>query len=1155
MPKLKPLGNSGVNVDIDKIIGYIPPWFWENIYPTKEAAEAAGKTVYAVANEETNTYYTTNPLNGSLSLITGLEKQTNVSDEDKALVKFTDFLGNEYELQKWVVDVLLPQISKNGKQKIVCCGNSNHTSYRDKLREKGVSSTEEFVYINFEHFPSQFFVYNTNVACVGSGNTYISMYNKQAIFAEFSKNIIWQTNASSRVPYLESVLKDLKYENSSTETAKEKEEERKSIPDEELELVSFSGKKIKAGLNFLRNHLSVWDFSNMFIESENMEEIPPEMFKNFPYVADVVTDPATNKITSIMRKTEDDVYHNKIKKMFGEYTGSKYTDLGLSSINEEEVEKYRKEMISVEDSLGHRGSLPLWMWKELLTEKDKECFVFSNLTNIDTIKTKFKGKPLMSINLERNGNEYSFLRLDDGKDMVESLYSINPIKDPAAIKYIVFKHGEIEPLFCLFGHDEVDYSIEKRKEYKDLNLVYKRAVSLYNKKRLEEIKAKKELEEVRKAFVELKSRLLNETKLSESFIFYSREEYEKSKSKLEEVCAPCAVYFNENNKSIDYVANAGYSNTNESKESFKLNDSILFDTIRGRISRFEKVFADIYRYKLALDEINFELENKFRGIKLNVTSVSVENSIQWDEPTQLKIVNENKDIVATVDLNQGGIEKLRKGLHETFGKYYAVNNNPPEFLKTINKQLKIRLVDSETEVQKSASLYDIISVKNTSKVWITNFKGYFLGPYDITNPSERSILIQTIDSLSETKIKSRNTMEKLKKEFFDFIKSNFGVIEVTTESSPDNIYETINFGLGKLAVLKTEYANPAGVEEFAMWFDTQKYYLDQRFSMYSSGMWLPKSILQLIPEAYQSVYGKLTIEDGAENNNSYGFGFDNFSKLFYFNKKNGELHCSFTVEELLIPSADTLEIIRNYFKTWEEEHTFIPDKYLFIPNEFRFLLDDESLKDYVVFDTTPNKESKPTRVEIAYNAINVFVKNNLVKTFKFHMFETDLSYFSEFKDQISTFKKIATIAESDGRIVAKRLVSKKVIDLTTQILLSLAKTKKDIPAIQKFLESANGRSIVGILASLVLKSSVRYFDPIYQHIIYDMSTEMRVAGETEIALETINFIQETFIKGLESTSPLVRVAVDSVAKEFDQPASSAEEEITFNYIPSDKLVN
>jgi hypothetical protein len=763
----------------------------------------------------------------------------------------------------------------------------------------------------------------------------------------------------------------------------------------------------------------------------------------------------------------------------------------------------------------------------------------------------------MAINLERNGNEYSFLRLDDGKDKPESLFRINPIKDPTAIKYIVFKHGEFEPILCLFGHDKVDYSIEKRKEYKDLDLVYKRAVSLYNEKRLEEIKAKKELEEIRKIFVELKSRLLNETKLPESFIFYSREEYEKSKSKLEEVCAPCAVYFNESEKTIVYVANAGYSNVNESKESFKfkLNDSILFDTIRKRVSNFKKVSADVYRYKPALDEINFELENKFRGIKLNVTNVLVENSIQWDEPTQLKIVNENKDIVATVDLNQGGIEKLRKILHERFGKYYAVNNNPPEFLKTINKQLKIRSIDSETEIQKNASLYEIISVRNTSKVWITNFKGYLLGPYDITNPSERSILIQTIDSLSETKIKSRNTMEKLKKEFFEFIKSNFGVIEVTTESAPDNIYETINFGLGKLAVLKTEYANPAGVEEFAMWFDTQKYYLDQRFSMYSSGMWLPKSILQLIPEAYQSVYGKLTIEDGAENNNSYGFGFDNVSKLFYFNKKNGDLFCSFTVEEFLRPSAETLETIRNYFKTWEEEHTFIPDKYLFIPNEFRFLLDDESLKDHVVFDTAPNKESKPTRVEIAYNAINIFVKNNLVKTFKFHMFETDLSYFSEFKDQISTFKKIATIAESDGKIVAKRLIAKKVIDLTTQILLSLAKTKKDIPAIQKFLESANGRSIVGILASLVLKSSVRYFDPIYQGIIYDMSTEMRVAGETEIALETINFIQETFIKGLETTSPLVRVAVDSVAKEFEQPSSNSEEEIFFNYIPSDKLAN
>ena len=203
-------------------------------------------------------------------------------------------------------------------------------------------------------------MYNSNLSYVGTGSSYHSI-SRSAIFTDFCHNSCYRNNSLQLISYLESILKDLKYENSSMETAKEKEEEKKPISDEELELVSFSGEKIKAGLNLLRNHLSVWDFSNMFIESENMEEIPPEMFKNFPYVADVVTDPATNKITSIMRKTEDDVYYNKIKKMFGEYTGSKYTDLGLSSINEEEVEKYRKEMISVEDSLGHRGSLPLWM--------------------------------------------------------------------------------------------------------------------------------------------------------------------------------------------------------------------------------------------------------------------------------------------------------------------------------------------------------------------------------------------------------------------------------------------------------------------------------------------------------------------------------------------------------------------------------------------------------------------------------------------------------------------------------------------------------------------------------------------------------------------------------------------------------------------------
>lgn len=1155
MSNLKPLGNSGVNVSLEKIQQYIPSWFWENIYPSKEAAEAAGKTVYAVANEETNTYYVTNPLKGGYSLIAGESIQYTGSSADKEEVKFVDFLETEYKLPRWIVDVLLPQISKNGKQKIVCWPNSSFSRCQDAITAKGVSSAEEFVFVNLQNFPSQLFVYNTNISHVGTGRSY--NINSGTIYAEFAYDSLTQDGATPRISRLESVLKNLKYENLQAVVSKKEEEPL----DKQVTIVSNSGQELKIGLKQLQTHVPMWAFSNMFVRKYSETEPTFKMLEK-SVLTELVFSTTKAELQTIYRKHRpagsSEVFRNNLIKKFASSTKPAHIGIRGGELSDKEVEDYKQATVTVEDALGEKGDIPLWIWENVFSKQDKESFVFARSGQEVYLKIQktLKGKPVTTISLNKNGGtEISISRSDDGQNVSYTVNGIAKLKDPTAVRYMIFNKGEFVPKVCIFGKDNIPADkFRTEKEFTDPDMIYEKALKLFNESQLKKNNIEKILNKLHE-------------KISPSFnyIFSSKEEYKKAKSDLEKICAPCAVYYDEEKDQMCVSINAGYSGTDDSISSFDINP----DTIDSVVSQIEKKvsirfsefvkLAGFYRFKETYEFIGKLLEKKFPQLSLYTTN-GYNNCIRWQDQSKLEIIDGKGNVTAALSFKDSGLTKLEDELYKTFGKYFASDEAPAQVLSDIKHSLKLNMINSASELKdKNFKPFQVFSIKNSSLVYLTNRAGSLIGQFYLHKESDLESLTKSIATLNIIKNDLCEEINKLIQKFENFIHDNFREIKVSVNTIDENNIE-IDYGFGKIKTVQLEQASQRDADVLSLKIHQVIDEITQNFCEYSSKslLLIPKKINSLIPSAYKIIYGEPNFGDSNSHTLSYGFGFDTVSKLFYFNRKNGkDIYATFTIEEMFNPDEATLEKIKTFFKSWEEDHVFIPEQYLYIPNEYRFLLEDETLKNHIVFDISKRKEESPTRIEIGYDAVRFYKNGELEKSFFYKNNELDLNFFSELKSFALPLAKTLKIAESDAKIVAKRLVSKKVIDLATKILLSLAKSKKDIPAIERFLETSNGKTAIGLISSFMLKYSVKFFDPKYQPIVEEISTEMRISSETNLALETVEFVQETFLKGLAVDSPLVRIALEpeKLGIKFDETKDDAENIFLESDINSNKLMN
>lgn len=128
--------------------------------------------------------------------------------------------------------------------------------------------------------------------------------------------------------------------------------------------------------------------------------------------------------------------------------------------------------------------------------------------------------------------------------------------------------------------------------------------------------------------------------------------------------------------------------------------------------------------------------------------------------------------------------------------------------------------------------------------------------------------------------------------------------------------------------------------------------------------------------------------------------------------------------------------------------------------------------------------------------------------------------------------KLTEIIKSDAEIVAKRIAAEKIIILVQKLMASLLhKTKKFSKTdVEKFFNSVYGKAVIGVSASFVLKSLNNKFDSRYSFILEEISEELRVSSETEIASELVEKLAGMFSPGLSSGSNSMEFLVRVVSE-------------------------
>lgn len=137
--------------------------------------------------------------------------------------------------------------------------------------------------------------------------------------------------------------------------------------------------------------------------------------------------------------------------------------------------------------------------------------------------------------------------------------------------------------------------------------------------------------------------------------------------------------------------------------------------------------------------------------------------------------------------------------------------------------------------------------------------------------------------------------------------------------------------------------------------------------------------------------------------------------------------------------------------------------------------------------------------------------------------------------------KLTEVIRSDAEIVAKRIAAEKIITLVQKLMTSLLhKTKKlSKTDVEKFFNSVYGKAVVGVSASFVLKSFNNKFESKYSSALEELSEELRVSSETEIASELVEKLAGMFSSGLSTESnsmeSLVRIVSEATeSSSFNQ---------------------
>jgi hypothetical protein len=325
-------------------------------------------------------------------------------------------------------------------------------------------------------------------------------------------------------------------------------------------------------------------------------------------------------------------------------------------------------------------------------------------------------------------------------------------------------------------------------------------------------------------------------------------------------------------------------------------------------------------------------------------------------------------------------------------------------------------------------------------------------------------------------------------------------------------------------------------------------------------IFLPKVIMEEIPEAFLSMYFCDVVSEIETQSRQYAYGlsFVENTNDYIFYDKEGRVKLVFSSLEMFDPKKqeEIIQILKPYFEEWKNEHIFIEDKAVYLPKHFEPVITDTQLRKYVIFDVDIlNKEEKlpKNRIEISYDKISFFYDDILQETYMFKHVKTIMPDFEGYKKKIGLISEISNITKTDSQILARRLVARKISELTTKILISLAITNKTVPRIEYFLETTKGKAIIELFSSFILNTIKPYWNSQYHDIIEEIATEMRIEAETKLAIEAVDLVQ-TFFQQETQSHEMIRVIVESSNEELETKALEQVENFTNNSFQQ-KIIN
>lgn len=1176
------LGNTEVYVNLEKIKKHIPPIYYERMFPTIEAAKASGKKFYAVINEKDNNYYVSHPLADYPSLINGKEERFG---NETTPTPFKDDLGNTTSFPKWIVDILIPIVSKEGKQKVVIGTTKNYKNVETELCGKPEYNNLEFCYVN-EGSASDGFryaVYNTKINYVGRGAYY---YNDKINYYKIldSGKLTTSKNGDLFIEYgicqrkcsviLTEIISNSKFESINEELKVKEEPIKKETPiEEEVELLTQTGQSIKVKLDLLMQHIPLWGFSNCLIGEGNYT--PPEFINSASKstLTDVYI--KADQIESIKRYqnySHGRSYRHIAKKSYNKdlITGGKSSEYTNSSCDsKEDIKEDLLKTELVTDVFGTQGQIPTWLYDDYLSEYEKRNIVFVDANSGDSllnkIKEKFGDKGFVEINLKRKGdeNKIGILRCENASLL--SSYDLNKapnLQNPAEIKWMCFDKQKHEVEHCLFGHEGygeyINSEVLETKYKNDVNR-YKTVIKLYNEQITKKLKLKKD-KEAKEKVVE---KLLENKDLKREWIFSSKEEYLKNKSEIEKSGAPLAIWFEKDNEVVTDL-DARYTKPEDMKRLRKFDINVEFNDLKSHISSrllsFDKIDG-MYRYRPTIKYIN-DLVLKF-PINLSFSKEKKPFEFNWYENNKIEFIGEGNKVLESCDISLNDIATWATNVvNQHISCYLPLGNAIPSFLKTIADQFssfpKIKIVEQNKSVD--IEPYNIHLNQHGKLSFYSDSKELVAELSTLTEEGRNGIkkeFEKLHAQLTENRTKCIELLKEYKKVFQEIMESP---LEEPQLANTLQRYGTV-FGIFEI---NTNYPTKAINEKFEKQLNEVKNKFKSEFSFYSEdSLWkLPNQILNLIPEHYKDSYQfygpkKLTEFSLLENIGKFPYSFYFFEKekSYAFSNKNGEIVLTISEHDFLNATTETVSALTDYFATWKNEHFYIESEDVYCPKVLEKYIKDEQIKK-TIGNTKNGIVISPGQL-VCY--INGYPNHIMFPIGNFAENELD-KIFEAIKKESSSIKKVVQIAESDSKLVAKRLVVKNINDLSCSVLLTLVKAKKDIPSIEKLLQTVQGKAIIAMFSSLLLKALSNYFDAKYKPILNEIVDEMRISAETEVSLSVINFVEEAILEKLKSNPELVRVAVESFEStnnSFSDLQENLDEQVSFfETIQTDnKLVN